>query len=51
MSLTVEAQQDHHKPRHLCDREDPSPVMVWSPQHTGGFLDHVHDAGDRLYAL
>ncbi|HZN70117.1 MAG TPA: site-specific integrase [Micromonosporaceae bacterium] len=29
----------------------PSPVMVWTPQHTGTFLDHVHDANDRLYAL
>jgi len=29
----------------------PSPVMVWTPQHTGAFLDHVHDAKDRLYAL
>ncbi len=29
----------------------PSPVMVWTPQHTGVFLDHIHDAGDRLYAL
>ena len=29
----------------------PSPVMVWTPQHTGVFLDHVHDANDRLYAL
>ncbi|MFJ2268609.1 tyrosine recombinase XerC [Streptomyces sp. NPDC087849] len=29
--------------------EKPSPVMVWTPEHTGLFLDHV--AGDRLYAL
>ena len=29
----------------------PSPVMVWTPQHTGTFLDHAHDANDRLYAL
>src|SRR6266545_1815437 len=29
----------------------PSAVMVWTPQHTGVFLDHTHDAGDRLYAL
>ena len=29
----------------------PSAVMVWTPQHTGTFLDHTHDAGDRLYAL
>jgi integrase len=28
-----------------------SPVMVWTPQHTGHFLDHIHDAQDRLYAL
>jgi len=27
----------------------PSPVMVWTPQHTGAFLDTA--AGDRLYAL
>ncbi|MGW5429276.1 site-specific integrase [Streptomyces sp. NPDC004059] len=26
-----------------------SPVMVWTPEHTGLFLDHV--AEDRLYAL
>lgn len=29
--------------------EKPSPVMVWTPEHTGLFLDHV--AVDRLYAL
>lgn len=47
-------------PRRLCGRksapfhgkrtgEKPSPVMVWAPEHTGLFLDHV--AEDRLYAL
>jgi integrase len=29
--------------------DKPSPVMVWTPEHTGLFLDHV--AEDRLYAL
>ncbi|MEU6089080.1 site-specific integrase [Streptomyces sp. NPDC047085] len=29
--------------------EKPSPVMVWTPEHTGLFLDHI--AEDRLYAL
>jgi integrase len=29
----------------------PSSVMVWTPEQTGAFLDHVHDTGDRLYAL
>ena len=29
--------------------EKPSPVMVWTPQQTGAFLDHVTD--DRLYAM
>ncbi|MFC9740213.1 hypothetical protein ACFVKC_20100 [Streptomyces noursei] len=29
--------------------EKPSPVMVWKPEHTGLFLDHVSE--DRLYAL
>jgi integrase len=29
----------------------PSPVMVWTPQQTGAFLDHIHDADDRLAAL
>lgn len=29
--------------------EKPSPVMVWTPEHIGFFLDHV--AEDRLYAL
>ncbi|WKX72157.1 tyrosine recombinase XerC [Streptomyces sp. XD-27] len=29
--------------------EKPSPVMVWTPEHTGLFLDHV--AEGRLYAL
>src|SRR6266540_3515766 len=29
----------------------PSVVMVWTPQHTGVFLDHTYDADDRLYAL
>ncbi|MFF2135334.1 tyrosine-type recombinase/integrase [Streptomyces sp. NPDC058193] len=29
--------------------EKPSPVMVWTPQQTGAFLDFVAD--DRLYAM
>ncbi|MFJ4972430.1 tyrosine-type recombinase/integrase [Streptomyces sp. NPDC088755] len=29
--------------------EKPSPVMVWTPEHTGAFLDFV--AADRLYAV
>ncbi|GAA5613771.1 hypothetical protein Spla01_04960 [Streptomyces platensis] len=29
--------------------ERPSPVMVWTPQPTGSFLDFVAD--DRLYAM
>ncbi|MEV0136424.1 site-specific integrase [Dactylosporangium sp. NPDC050688] len=29
----------------------PSPVMVWTPQQTGRFLDHTYAANDRLYAL
>jgi integrase len=29
----------------------PSPVMIWTPAQTGRFLDHTHDAHDRLYAL
>jgi integrase len=29
--------------------EKSPPVMVWTPEHTGLFLDHV--AEDRLYAL
>jgi integrase len=29
----------------------PSPVMVWTPAHTGAFLDHAHESGDPLYAL
>ncbi|UGQ14848.1 site-specific integrase [Yinghuangia sp. ASG 101] len=29
--------------------EPPSPVMVWTPEQTGRFLDRVQD--DRLYAL
>jgi integrase len=29
----------------------PSPVMVWTPAHTGAFLDHTAAAGDRWYAL
>jgi integrase len=29
--------------------EKPSPVMVWTPEQTGDFLDLVHE--DRLYAL
>ncbi|MBA0053766.1 site-specific integrase [Streptomyces sp. AJS327] len=29
--------------------EKPSPVMVWTPEQTGAFLDHVAD--DRLYAM
>src|SRR6185437_2774352 len=29
----------------------PSPVMIWTPEQTGRFLDHTHDLGDRLYPL
>ncbi|MEV4753634.1 tyrosine-type recombinase/integrase [Micromonospora sp. NPDC049559] len=29
----------------------PSPVMIWTPEQTGRFLDHTYDANDRLYAL
>ena len=29
----------------------PNPVMVWTPAHTGRFLDHLAATGDRLYAL
>lgn len=29
----------------------PSPVMVWTPAHTGAFLDHAAAAQDRWYAL
>lgn len=29
----------------------PSPVMVWTPAHTGAFLDHTASVNDRLYAL
>ncbi|GAA2791498.1 tyrosine-type recombinase/integrase [Saccharopolyspora taberi] len=29
--------------------EKPSPVMVWTPEQAGWFLDHV--AADRLYAM
>jgi integrase len=31
--------------------QKPSAVMIWTPEQTGAFLDHVHDKGDRLYAL
>jgi integrase len=29
----------------------PSPVMVWTPELTGAFLDHIHHIDHRLYAL
>jgi integrase len=29
----------------------PSPVMIWTPEQTGAFLDYVHETGDRFYAL
>jgi integrase len=29
----------------------PSPVMVWTPEHTGAFLDHTQAANDPWYAL
>ncbi|WP_326621044.1 hypothetical protein OG863_27785 [Streptomyces decoyicus] len=29
--------------------EKPSPVLVWTPEQTGAFLDFVRD--DWLYAL
>lgn len=31
--------------------EVPSAVMVWTPTHTGAFLDHTAAAHDRLYGL
>ncbi len=34
---------------HLDATERPSPVMVWTAEQTGTFLDHAHD--ERLYAL
>jgi len=34
---------------HLDDTERPSPVMVWTPEQTGQFLDFISD--DRLYPL
>src|SRR5204863_6059378 len=33
----------------LDDTERPSPVMVWTPEQTGQFLDFISD--DRLYPL
>jgi len=33
----------------LDDTERPSPVMVWTPEQTGSFLDFIGD--DRLYPL
>ncbi len=33
----------------LDDTERPSPVMVWTPEQTGQFLDFI--SGDRLYPL
>lgn len=38
---------------HQYDRTGivPSPVMVWTPEHTGAFLDHAEAADDRLYPL
>ena len=33
----------------LDETERPSPVMVWTPEQTGVFLDFVH--GERLYPL
>jgi integrase len=29
----------------------PSPVMVWTPDQTGAFLDYADHTADRLYAL
>jgi len=29
----------------------PGPVMVWTPEQTGAFLDHAYAAEDPLYAL
>ncbi|MFF4605921.1 tyrosine-type recombinase/integrase [Streptomyces sp. NPDC001339] len=33
----------------LATGEKPSPVMVWTPEQTGRFLDHI--VGDRLEAM
>jgi hypothetical protein len=40
----LEAQLDK-----LDDAERPSPVMVWTPEQTGEFLDGIEN--DRLYPL
>jgi len=42
---------DERVARWKATKEIPSPVMVWTPAHTGEFLDHASDADDRLYAL
>lgn len=40
---------DEHVARWQQTGEKPSPVMVWTPEQTGAFLDFV--AEDRLYAM
>ncbi|MGW1996180.1 site-specific integrase [Embleya sp. NPDC001921] len=40
---------DDHVAEWRRTREKPSPVMVWTPEQTGRFLDHAES--DRLYAL
>ena len=44
MIARLEAQLDK-----LDEQERPSPVMVWTPEQTGEFLDGIQN--DRLYAL
>lgn len=43
--------EEHIVEEWLRTGEKPSPVMVWTPEQAGQFLDFLADAGDRLYGL
>ncbi|MFE0189270.1 tyrosine-type recombinase/integrase [Streptomyces sp. NPDC058989] len=43
--------EEHIVEEWLRTGEKPSPVMVWTPEQAGQFLDFLADTGDRLYGL
>ncbi|MFE1771686.1 hypothetical protein [Streptomyces sp. NPDC059008] len=43
--------EEHIVEEWLRTGEKPSPVMVWTPEQAGQFLDFLADTGERLYGL
>ncbi|WP_432001795.1 tyrosine-type recombinase/integrase [Streptomyces sioyaensis] len=43
--------EEHVVEEWLRTGDKPSPVMVWTPEQAGQFLDFLADTGERLYGL